>query len=85
MHRRGAGILALLFEVALVVFLGTYALSTEGILGRELNNILEYWSIPTIGIWVFLVASYLYWRKEALAPAGNTPHPPDLPYLASRA
>jgi len=73
------------YSAALVVFLGTYALSTEGILGRELNNILEYWSIPTIGIWVFLVASYLYWRKEALAPAGNTPHPPDLPYLASGA
>ncbi|MEE8062586.1 MAG: hypothetical protein V3T16_12195, partial [Gemmatimonadales bacterium] len=37
--------------------------------GRGVNDFLEYWSIPTIGIWVFLVAAFMFWKKDHLAEA----------------
>ena len=73
------------YSMPLVIFLAMYSLSTEAILGRELNNLLEYWSVPTIGIWVLLISSYLFWRKEVQAPAGSAPQPPDLPHFATGA
>ncbi len=70
------------YSAAFAVFFVTYGLTAPGLVGQTVNNFLENWSIPTAGIWVFLVAAYLYWRKELLASPGTTSRPTDLPHLA---
>ena len=70
------------YAVALLVFVALYSVSTEALLGRELNNLLEFWSIPTIGIWVFLISAFLYWTKKVQAPERGCPGPPELTQFA---
>ena len=57
------------YSAAFVVFFAAYALSAQGVVGRPINDFLEYWSIPTLGIWVFLVAAFMFWKKDHLAEA----------------
>ena len=70
------------YAVSLLVFVALYSVSTEALLGRELNNLLEFWSIPTIGIWVFLISAFLYWTKKVQAPERGCPGPPELTQFA---
>lgn len=71
------------YSVPLVAFLALYSLSTEALLGRELNDLLEFWSIPTIGIWVFLFGALRYWtRRLETAPVPDT-HFPGLAHFSS--
>jgi hypothetical protein len=66
------------YSVALVIFLATYSLSTEAIVGRQLNDLLEYWSIPTLGIWVMLIGAYVYWTRRLEAAPDPDSHFPEL-------
>ncbi len=82
MHAWAAGGSRWPYSAALVAFLVLYSLSTESILGRELNDLIEYWSLPTIGIWVMLTGAYLYWTRRAETPFRPGSHFPELAYLA---
>ena len=73
------------YSAAFVVFFAAYALSAQGVVGRGVNDFLEYWSIPTLGIWVFLVAAYLFWKKDRTAEARATLLRTNLAHLAPRA
>ena len=70
------------YSVAFVVFFAAYALSAQGIVGRPVNDFLERWSVPTMGIWVFLVAAYLYWKRDELAGERAALLRTDLPHLS---
>ncbi len=70
------------YSAAVAVLFCTWSLSAEGILGRDLNHLLEHWSVPTIGVWVFLVAAYVWWRRELQSGGKFGGHPPPLPHLA---
>ena len=69
------------YSVALVIFLATYSLSTEAIVGRELNDLLEYWSIPTLGIWAMLIGAYRYWTRRLEAAPDPDSHFPELAHF----
>jgi dolichyl-phosphate beta-glucosyltransferase len=72
------------YAIYLVIFLLMYSLSTEAFLGRELNDTIEYWSIPTIGIWVFLFAAYRYWIPRSEASPDPSSHFPRLAHFTPR-
>jgi dolichyl-phosphate beta-glucosyltransferase len=70
------------YSAAFVVFFAAYALSAQGVVGRPVNDLLERWSVPTLGIWVFLVGAYLYWRQDQLAEKPGVLLRTDLSHLS---
>jgi len=58
------------YAATFVLFFLAYAASAQGVVGRPVNDFLEYWSIPTLGIWVFLVGAFAYWRQTHPSPEG---------------
>ena len=70
------------YSSSLLGFLLLYSLSTEFILGRPLNDAVEYASIPTLGIWVLLVGAYVYWTRGSGPGSRPDSHFPTLPDIA---
>ena len=70
------------YSAALVGFLLLYSLSTEFILGRPLNDAVEYASIPTLGIWILLVGAFAYWTRGCGPGSRPDSHFPALPDIA---
>lgn len=70
------------YSASLVGFLLLYSLSTEFVLGRRLNDFLEYASIPTLGIWILLTGSFVFWTRRSIPGSGSDSHFPAIPGLA---
>ena len=64
-----------------MAFLALYSLSTEAFLGRDLNDLLEFWSIPTVGIWVFLFGAWRYWTRRLETDPDPDSHFPELAHF----
>ena len=61
------------YAATFVAFFAAYALSAQGVVGRAVNDFLEYWSVPTVGIWIFLAGAYAHWK--------NTPPAAECPFV----
>ncbi|MEJ2483305.1 MAG: glycosyltransferase [Gemmatimonadota bacterium] len=72
------------YSASLVGFLLLYSFSTEFILGRRLNDALEYASIPTLGIWILLVGAFVYWTRGSESGSRPASHFPALPDFTPR-
>ena len=70
------------YSVALVGFLLLYSMSAEFLLGRRLNDLVEYGSIPTLGIWILLTGSFVFWSRQSAPESRADSHFPALPNLA---
>jgi len=42
-----------------------FSLSAQGVVGRQLNDWLEVWNIPTIGIWLLIVSFWYQTKRHA--------------------
>jgi len=69
------------YSVPLVALLALYSLTSEAFLGRELNDLLAFWSIPTVGIWVFLFGAWTYWTRRLETAPDPDSHFPDLAHF----
>jgi MFS family permease len=69
------------YSASLVGFLLLFSLSTEFVLGRRLNDLLGYASIPTLGIWILLTGSFVFWTRQPAPGSHAGSHFPSLPDL----
>jgi len=71
------------YAASLVGFLLLYSLNAEFIRGGRLNEVVEFASIPTLGIWILLSGAFIFWTRISVPGSKPASHFPALPHIAA--